>query len=150
MASSPITSWQVAVVQLLSCVLLFVTPWVPGFLVFHHILELDQIHVHWVGDVTQASGPLSSTSLPAFSLSQHQGLSNASTPHIRWPKHWSFSFSISPTDEYSGLISFMIDWLDLLVCQGTLKSSPTPQSKSINSSALSSNSHLPTLLLEKP
>ena len=56
---------------------------------------------------------------------------------IRWPKYWSFSFSISPSDEYSGLISFRMDWLDLLAGQGTLKSSPTPQSKSINSSVLS-------------
>ena len=58
--------------------------------------------------------------------------------HIRWPKYWSFSFSISPSDEYSGLISFWMDWLDLLAVQGTLQeSSPTPQFKSINSSALS-------------
>ena len=57
--------------------------------------------------------------------------------HIRWPKYWSFSFSISLSNEYSGLISFRIDWLDLLAVQGTLKSSPTPYCKSINSSALS-------------
>ena len=56
---------------------------------------------------------------------------------IRWPKYWSFSISISPSNEYSGLISFRIDWLDLLAVQGTLKSSPTPQFKSVNSSALS-------------
>ena len=55
---------------------------------------------------------------------------------IRWPKYWSFSFSISPSNEYSGLISFTMDWLELLAVQGTLKSSPTPQFKSINSSAL--------------
>ena len=63
--------------------------------------------------------------------------SNESVPHIRWPKYWSFSFSISPSNEYSGLISFRMDWLDLLTIQGTLKSSPTPQFKSINSLALS-------------
>ena len=58
-------------------------------------------------------------------------------PSIRWPKYWSFSFSISPSNEYSGLISFRMDWLDLLAVQGTLKGLPTPQFKSINSSALS-------------
>ena len=63
--------------------------------------------------------------------------SNESVLHIRWPKYWSFSFSISPSSEYSGLISFRMDWLDLLAVQGTLESSPTPQFKSICSSALS-------------
>ena len=64
--------------------------------------------------------PLSSPSPPAFNLSQHQGFSNESVLHIRWPKYWGFSFSISPSNEYSGLISFRIDWFDLAV-QGTLK-----------------------------
>ena len=64
--------------------------------------------------------------------------SNESVLRIRWPKYWSFIFSISPSNEYSGLISFRMDWLDLLAVQGTLKKSPpTPQFKSINSSALS-------------
>ena len=63
--------------------------------------------------------------------------SKKSVLHIRWAKDWSFSFNISPSNEYSGLISFRMDWLDLLAVQGTLKSSPTPQFKSINSSALS-------------
>ena len=63
--------------------------------------------------------------------------SNESVLHIRWPKYWSFSFNISPSSEYPGLISFRMDWLDLLAVQGTLKSSPTSQFKSINSSALS-------------
>ena len=63
--------------------------------------------------------------------------SNESARCIRWPNYWSFSFSISPFPEYSGLISFRMDWLDLLVVQGTpQESSPTPQFKSINSSAL--------------
>ena len=58
--------------------------------------------------------------------------------HIRWPKYWSFSYSISPSNEYSGLISFRIDWLDLFAVQGTLKESPpAPQFESINSSELS-------------
>ena len=63
--------------------------------------------------------------------------SSESVLRIRWPKYWSFSSSISPSNEYSGLISFRMDWLDLLAVQGTLKSSPTPQFKSINSSVLS-------------
>ena len=63
--------------------------------------------------------------------------SNESALLIRWPKYWSFSFNISPSNEYSGLISFRMDWLDHLVVQGTLESSPTPQFKSINSSTLS-------------
>ena len=63
--------------------------------------------------------------------------SNESALCIRWPKYWSFSFSISPSNEYSGLISFRMDWLDLLTVQGTLKSSPRPQFKSINSLAFS-------------
>ena len=64
-------------------------------------------------------------------------LSNESVLRIRWSKYWSFSFKISPSNEYSGMISFRIDWLDLLAVQGTLESSPTPQFKSINSLALS-------------
>ena len=63
--------------------------------------------------------------------------SNQSVLHIRWPKYWNFSFRISPSNEYSGLISFRMDWLDLLAVQGTLKSSPTPQFKSISSLVLS-------------
>ena len=70
--------------------------------------------------------------------------SNESTLHMRWPKYRSFSFSISPSNEHPGLISFRMDWLDLLAVQGTLKSSPTPQFKSINSSTLSFL-HNPTL-----
>ena len=70
--------------------------------------------------------------------------SNESALRIRWPKYWSFSFSISPSNEYSGLISFRMDWLDLLAVQGTQESSPTPQFKSINSLVLSFL-HSPTL-----
>ena len=62
---------------------------------------------------------------------------NESTLHIRWPKHWSFSFSISPSNEYSGFISFSIDWFNLLAVHNSQESSPTPQFRSINSSALS-------------
>ena len=111
----------------------------PGFSINHQFLELAQIHVHRVSDAIQPSHPLSSPS-PAFKLTQLRVLSNESALHVRWTKYWSFSFSfsISPSNEDSGLISFKIDWLDLLAVQGTLKeSSPAPQSKSINSSALS-------------
>ena len=94
----------------------------PGFPVHHQLLELTQTRVHRVGDAIQPSHPLSSLSPPAFNLSQHQGLLNESVVHIRWPKYWSFSFNISPSNEYSGLISFSIDWLDLFTVQGTLKS----------------------------
>ena len=95
----------------------------PGFPVHHELPEPDQTHVHQVSDAIQPSHPLSSPSPPAFSLSQHQGFfSNESVLHIRLPKYWSFSFSISPFNEYSGLTSFRIDWLDLLAIQGTLKS----------------------------
>ena len=65
---------------------------------------------------------LSSPSPPALNLSQHQGLSNESALHIRWPKYWSFSFNISPSNEHPGLVSFRMDWLDLPAVQGTLKS----------------------------
>ena len=92
----------------------------PGFPVLHHLPELAQTHVHWVGDAIQPFHPLSSPSPPAFNLAQHQSLFSESVLRIRWPKYWSFS--ISPSKEYSGLISFRMDWLDLLEVQGTLKS----------------------------
>ena len=79
----------------------------PGFSVLHQLLELAQIHVHWVGDAIQPSHPLSSPS-PAPNLSQHQGRSISISElalHIKWPKYRSLSFSISPSNEHSGLIS---------------------------------------------
>ena len=91
----------------------------PGSSVLHYLLEFVQIHVHWVGNATQPSHPLLSLSPLALNLSQHQGLFPLC---IRWPKYWNFSFSISPSNEYLGLISFRIDWFDLLAVQGTLKS----------------------------
>ena len=93
----------------------------PGFPVHHQLSEFIQTHVHHVGDNIQPSHPLSSPS-PTFNLSQHQGLCQESVLRIRWPKYWSFNFSISPSNEYSGLISFRIDWLDLFTVQGTHKS----------------------------
>ena len=94
----------------------------PGLPVHHQLLEFTQIHVHRVHDAIQPSHPLSSPSPPAFNLSQHQGLFNESTLRMRWPKYWSFSFSIIPSKEHPVLISFRMDWLDLLAVQGTLKS----------------------------
>ena len=94
----------------------------PGFPVHHQLPGLTQIHVHWVGDAIQLFHPLLSPSPPAFNLSQHQVFSYGSVLHIRWPKYWSFSFSINLSNEYSRLIYFRMDWLDLLEVQGTLKS----------------------------
>ena len=93
-----------------------------GLPVHHQLPEFTQTHVHCVSDAIQPSHPLSSPSPPAFNLSQLRVFSNESVLHIRWPKYWSFSFSISPSKEYSELISFRMDWLDLLAVQGTLKS----------------------------
>ena len=92
----------------------------PGCPVHHQLLEFTQTHVHWVGDAIQPSHPLSSPSPPAPNPSLRV-FSNESALRMKWPKYWSFSFSIIPSNEYSGLISFRIDWLDLLVVQGTLK-----------------------------
>ena len=94
----------------------------PGFPVHHQLPELTQTHVHWVDDAIQSSHPLLLPSRPAPNISQHQGLSNESALCLGWPEYWSFSFSISHYSEYSGLISFRTDWLDLLAVQGTFKS----------------------------
>ena len=94
-----------------------------GLPVNHKIPEFTQTHVHWVGDAIQPSHPLFSPSPLALKLSQHQSVfSNESALCIRWPKYWSFSFNISPSNEHPGQISFRVDWLDLLAVQGTLKS----------------------------
>ena len=92
----------------------------PGFPVHHQLPEFTQTHVHWVGDVIQPSHPLSSFLLPPSIFPSIRVFSNESILCIRWPKYWSFS--ISPSSEYSGLISFRMDWMDLLAVQGTLKS----------------------------
>ena len=94
----------------------------PGVPVHHQLPEFNQTPVHWVGDTIQPSHPLLSPFPPAFNLPSMMVFSNESVFCIRWPKYWSFSFSISPSNEYSGLIFFGIDWLDLLAVQGTLKS----------------------------
>ena len=86
----------------------------PGFLVLHCLPEFVQIHVHWVDDAIQPPHLLLHASPPALNFSQHQGQlwATESALHIRWPKYWSFSLSISPSNEYSGLISFRMDWFD--------------------------------------
>ena len=93
----------------------------PGFPVHHQLPEPIQTHVHQAGDAIQLFYPLLSPSL-SFSLSSIGVFSNESVLRIRWPKDWSLSFSISPSNEYLGLISFRMDWVDLLAVQGTLKS----------------------------
>ena len=97
----------------------------PDFPVHHQLPKLAQNHVHWLSDAIQPSHPLSSPSPPAFNLSQNQSwkrLERESVLCIRWSKYWRFSFSISPSNEYLGLIFFRIDWFDILAVQGTLKS----------------------------
>ena len=91
--------------------------------IHHLLLEFTQTHIHWVSDGIQPSHPLSSPSPPASIFPSIRVFLNESVLRIRWPNYWSFSFSISPSNEYSGLISFRMDWLeDLLAVQGTLKS----------------------------
>ena len=121
----------------------------PGFPILHYLLELAQTRVHWVGDAISTYHPVAPFSF-SFSLSQHQGLFQRV---IRWLKYWSFGFSICPPNEYSRLISFRMDWFDLLAVQGTLKimffsTIWNPQFFSAQSS-LWSSSHIYTWLLEK-
>ena len=136
---------MVSSVQSLSRVRLFATPWTAA----HHaslsitnswsLLKLMSIESVMPSNHLILCHPLLLPSIfPSIRV-----FSNESVLRIRWPKDWSFSFSISPSNEHSGLISFKMDWLDLLAVQGTLKS-PTPQFKSINSLALSFL-HSPTL-----
>ena len=106
---------------------------IPGFPVHHHLPEHAQTHIHWVGDAIQPSHPLSSPLLLPSIFPSVRVFFNESVLHIRWPKIWSFS--ISPSNKYSGLISFRID-----LCESprdSQESSPTPQFKTINSSSFS-------------
>ena len=115
----------IGLVQLLICVWVLcdqVDCRMPDVPVLHHLLEFAQNHVHWGPDAIQPSHPLSSSSSHAFNLSQHQGLFQWVGSSQNWPKYWSFSFSISPSNDYSGLISFRMDWFHFLAVQGTLKS----------------------------
>ena len=94
----------------------------PGLPVHHQLPEFTQTHVHRVSDAIQPSHPLSSPSPLALNLPSIRVFSDESALCIRWPKYWSFSFHISPSNEHPGLISFRMDWLELLAVQGTLKS----------------------------
>ena len=133
-------------VQSLSCVRLFATPWTAAFQASvsitnsHSLLKLIPIE-----SVMPSNHLLCYPLLLLLSIFPSiRVFSNESALCIRWQKYWSFSFSISPSNEYSGLISFRMDWLDLLALQGSLNSSLTPQFKNINSSAFSFL-HSPTL-----
>ena len=109
----------------------------PGLTAHHQLPKATQTQVHRVSDAIQPSHPLSSPSPPAIFPSTRV-FPNESVLHMRWPKYWSFSFNISPSNEHPGLTSFRMDWLDLLAVQGTLKSLlQHHSSKSINSLVLS-------------
>ena len=137
----------------------------PGLPVHHQLLNFTQTHFHRVGDAIHPSHPLSSPSAPAPNPSQHQGLFQWVNSCMRWPKYWSFSFNISPSNEHLRLISFRMDWLDLLAVPGTLKSLLSSKASIIRCSAFftvqkhqlfsaqlssQSNSHIHTWPLEKP
>ena len=94
----------------------------PGLPVHHQLPEFNQTHVHQVSDAIQPSHPLLSPSPPAPILPSIRVFSNESTLRMMSPKYWRFSFNISPSNEHPRLISFRMDWLDLLAVQGTLKS----------------------------
>ena len=138
---------QFSSLRLLSHVQLFATPWTTArqaslsITNFRSSLRLTSIELVMPSNHLILCHPLL---LPPSIFPSIRGFSNESVLCIRWPKFWSFSFSISPSKEYSGQISFRVDWLDLLAVQWTLKSSPTPQFKSINSSVLSFH-YSPTL-----
>ena len=140
-------------VQSLSCVQLFVTPWIAA----------RQASL----SITTSRSSLILTSIESVMASSHLILhhpllflppippsikvfSNESTLRMRWPKYWSFSFSIIPSKEIPGLISFRMDWLDLLAVQGTLKSLLQHHSSKGTQPSLQSNSHIHTWPLEKP
>ena len=139
-------------VQSLSHVRLFVTPWITARQASLFITNSWSLLKLMSFELVMPSNHLILHRLllllPSL-FSSIRVFSSESVLHIRWPKYWSFSFSISPSNEYSGLISFRMDLLDLLAVQGTLKSSPTPQFKSINSLALSFLYSM-TWLLGKP
>ena len=94
----------------------------PGFPVYHRLLEFTQTHAHWVVMPSNHLILCRPLLLPPSIIPSTRVFSNESALHMKWPKYWSFSFSIRPSNEYSGLISFRIDWFDLLAVQGALKS----------------------------
>ena len=133
-------SVQFSSFQLLSRVQLFAIPWTAAHQASLSIANSQSLLKLMSIESVIPSNHLILCSSPSPPLSIFPSIrvfSNESVLHIKWPKYWSFSFSISSSNEYSGIISFRIDWLDLLTVQGTLKSSPTPQFKSISSLVLS-------------
>ena len=124
---------------MLSSVQLFGTPWTAAHQasLFFTISEFAQTHVHCVDDAIQPSHPLSPLLFLSSIFPSIRVFFSESALHIKWPKYWTFSFSISPSKEYSGLTSFRNDWFDLLAVQGTLKSLLQHHSSSINSLAFS-------------
>ena len=132
--------WKKCSVQSLSRVWLFVTPWITARQASLSITNCWSLPKPMSIESVMPSNHLILCCplllLPSI-FPSIRVFSNELALHIRWPKYWSFSFNISPSNEYSGLISFRMDWLDLLAVQGTQESSPTPQLKSINSSVLS-------------
>ena len=94
----------------------------PGFPVHHQLMELAQAHVHWVGDAIQPSHPCHPLFLLPSIFPSIRVFSNESVLYISWSKYWTFSFSISPSNDHPGLISFRMDWLDLPAVPWTLKS----------------------------
>ena len=144
-------------VQSLSCVRLFATPWTAARQASLSITNSRCLLKLMSIELVMPSSHLilchSLLLLPSI-LPSIRVFSNESALHIRWPKYWSFSFNISPSNEHAGLISFRIDWFDLLVLQGTLKGllqHHTSKASILQCSAfLESNSHIHTWLLEKP
>ena len=132
---------SVSSVQSLSCVRLFATPWNAALQASLSISNSwSLLKLMSIESVTPTIHHLilrRPLLLPPSMFPSIRVFSNESVLHIRWPKDWSLSFSISPSNEHPGLISFWMDWLDLLEVQGPLESSPTPQFKSINTLALS-------------
>ena len=124
------------------------------FPVFHYFSEFAQTHVHWVDDAIQPYHPLSPFLLLPSIFPSIRLFSSELVLHIRWPTYWKFSFSISPSSEYSGLIFFRTDWFDLLAVQRALKSLIQHHNSKASifwhSAFFMSNSHIRTWLLEKP
>ena len=118
-------------IQSLSHVWLFATPWIAAHQASLSITNYPTCSIHWVGDAIQPSHPLSSLLLPPSIFPSIRVFSSKSVLPIRWPKYWSFSFSISPSNEYSGSISFRIDWVwPPWSPKDTQESFPTPQFES--------------------
>ena len=108
----------------------------PGLPALHCLPESTQTHVHGVSDSIQPSHPLSPPSPPALNFPSIRVFSNESALHIRWPKYWSFSFIISPSNEYSGLISFRMDWLSRVSSRTTVQEDPLEKEMAIHFSIL--------------